>query len=142
MSTLFGIVVVAALVLVPVFLVSMLVRSIREERRSADLRKIWPNFALGIVLCILFFVSWATQSVAEWRKYVQDQRDHNKPVVAGEFVVVFGEATLQNWQSEFLEAFALVVFASTYIHHGSGESKDSQDRIEQKVDRLVEKLGA
>ena len=142
MSTLFGIVVVAALVAVPTYLVSMLIGSIRTTRREENLRKVWPNFALGIVLCALFFVSWTTQAAAEWRKYVQDQRDHGKPVETGEFVIVFGEASLQNWQSEFLEAFAVVVFTTMYIHHGSAESKDSEDRIEQKVDRIVEKLGA
>ena len=142
MSTAVGIVIVAVIVIVPTYLVWLLASSIRETRRTENLRKLWPNFALGIVLCGLFFISWTTQAAAEWRKYVQDQRDHGSPVEAGEFVIVFGEATLQNWQSEFLEAFALVVFTSMYLHHGSAESKDSEDRIEQKLDKLVEKLGA
>jgi hypothetical protein len=141
-STVFGIVVAAALVLVPTYLVMMLIRSIRDAQRKEHLRALWPNFALGIVLCALFFISWTTQAAAEWRKYVQDQRDHGKSAEAGEFLIVFGEASLQNWQSEFLEAFALVVFSAMYVHHGSGESKDGEDRIEQKVDKIIEKLGA
>jgi len=130
------------MVLVPTYLVWLLVDSIRETRRKENLRKVWPNFALGIILCALFFISWTTQAAAEWRKYVQDQSDHGKPVEAGEFVIVFGEATVQNWQSEFLEAFALVVFSAKYLHHGSAESKDSEERIEKKVDKIVEKLNA
>jgi succinate dehydrogenase hydrophobic anchor subunit len=142
MDTLFGITTIAALVLVPSYLVWMLVKAIQQERRSSNIRKVWPNFALGIVVCALFFFSWTTHAFAEWRKYVQDQDDHNQPTRAGEFVIQFGEATLQNWQSEFLEAFGLIVLTSAYLHRGSAESRDSEDRLEAKVDRLLKKFDA
>jgi uncharacterized protein DUF6766 len=57
-------------------------------------------------------------------------------------VIQFGEATLQNWQSEFLEAFGLIVLTAAYLHRGSAESRDSEDRLEAKVDRLLKKLDA
>lgn len=142
MATVFGIVTIAILVLIPVYLVWMLVRSIREERRRSNLRRVWANFALGIVLMILFFVSWGGQAFAQWREYVQDQKEHQAPVVAGEFVIDFGQSTLENWQSEFLQLFSFVVLAAVYIHHGSSESKDSEDRMEEKIDRIVKKLDA
>jgi hypothetical protein len=142
MSTVFGITTILALILVPGYLVWMLIKTIQQERRSANLRKVMPHFSLGIVVCVLFFVSWTAHAFAEWRKFVQDQENHNKPARAGEFVIQFGEATLQNWQSEFLEAFGLIVLTSAYLHRGSAESKDSEDRIEAKIDRVVEKLDA
>jgi purine-cytosine permease-like protein len=142
MSTLFGVVAIAVMILVPGYLVWLLLKSIRDERRSAHVRNLWGNFALGIVLCTLFFVSWGAHAATEWRKYVQDQHSHSEPASAGEFVIVFGEATLQNWQSEFLEAFALVVLASVFVHHGSAESRDTEDRIESKLDRVIKKVDA
>jgi hypothetical protein len=131
MGTVFGIVALAILVLVPVYLIWMLVTSIREERRTAKSRGIWESFGLGIVLFSFFLISWIGHGLA-----------HDQPVGAGEFVIQFGEATLQNWQSEFLEAFALVVFTTRYIHRGSAESKDSNDRMEAKIDLLMKKLEA
>jgi hypothetical protein len=141
-STLFGIITMAVLVLVPSYLVWMLVKTIQQERRSSNVRNLWGNFALGIVVCALFFLSWTAHASAEWRKYVQDQDNHNQPTRAGEFVIQFGEATLQNWQSEFLEAFGLIVLTSAYLHRGSAESRDSEDRMEAKIDKLVKKLDA
>jgi SNF2 family DNA or RNA helicase len=56
--------------------------------------------------------------------------------------VEFGQATLENWPSEFLQLFAFVVLAAVFVHHGSAESRDSEDRMEQKIDRIVKKVDA
>jgi cytochrome c biogenesis protein CcdA len=142
MSTVFGVITMAILVLVPAFLIYTMVRSIRDERRSSNVKRIWANFGLSLVLCTLFFVSWIGQAVVQWRDYVQQAREHDQPVVAGEYFVEFGEATLENWQSEFLQLFSFVVIAALFIHRGSAESKDSDDRVEAKIDRIVRKLDA
>jgi hypothetical protein len=141
-STVFGIVTVVVLVAIPAYLLWMLVKSIQDERRSSNVRRVWANFALSIVLCALFLVSWAGQAIAQWRSYVQNQQEHEKPVAAGEFLMEFGEATMENWQSEFLQLFSFVVLAAVFIHRGSAESKDSDDRMESKIDRIVKKLDA
>jgi Domain of unknown function (DUF6766) len=87
-------------------------------------------------------VSWGGQAFSEWRTYVQDQLDHRQPALAGEFLMEFGESTLENWQSEFLQLFSFVVLAALFVHRGSAESKDSDDRMEEKIDRIVKKLDA
>jgi hypothetical protein len=142
MSTIFGILTIGILLLVPVYLLSMLVKSIQDERRSSNVKRVWANFGLSIVLCALFFLSWGGQAVAQWRTYVQEQQDHGEAVESGEFLMEFGEATLENWQSEFLQLFSFVVLAAVFIHRGSAESKDSDDRMEEKLDRIVSKLDA
>jgi hypothetical protein len=129
------------MVLIPLYLVTMLVKTIRDERRSARV-KIWPSFALGIVVCSLFFVVWMAHALVEWQKYADDQQEHGASPTAGGFVVQFGEATLQNWQSEFLEEFGLIVLTAAYLHRGSAESRDSEDRIEQKLDEVLKRLDA
>jgi cytochrome c biogenesis protein CcdA len=133
---------IAVLIVVPAYLVWMLFKSIQDERRSSSLRRVWANVALSIVLMTLFFVSWGAQAFAQWRQYVQEQEAHQQPIVAGEFVVEFGQATLENWPSEFLQLFAFVVLAAVFVHHGSAESRDSEDRMEQKIDRIVKKVDA
>jgi heme O synthase-like polyprenyltransferase len=142
MATVFGILTILVLVAVPAYLIWMMLRSIREEQRTENIRKVWTNFGLSIVLCVLFFASWIGQAVAQWRAFVQEQRDHREAAELGEFLMEFGHSTLENWQSEFLQLFSFVVLAAVYVHHGSAESKDSEDRMEAKIDRIVKKLDA
>jgi hypothetical protein len=142
MATVFGFLTILVLVAVPAYLIWMMLRSIREEQRTENIRKVWTNFGLSIVLCVLFFASWIGQAVAQWRAFVQEQRDHEESAELGEFLMEFGHSTLENWQSEFLQLFSFVVLAAVYIHHGSAESKDSDDRMEAKIDRIVQKLDA
>jgi hypothetical protein len=38
-------------------------------------------------------------------------------------------ATFENWQSEFLQLFTMVILTAFLIHKGSSESKDSDDEM-------------
>ncbi|HJS26224.1 MAG TPA: DUF6766 family protein [Actinomycetota bacterium] len=118
------------------FLLGMLVRSVVRERRSSGVRKIWRNFGLSLAFAVLFLVSWAAQGVAEWQVYASEQAEHGETARLSEFWFHFGQSTLENWQSEFLQLFSFVVLAAVLIHHGSAESKDGTDRIERKVNEI------
>lgn len=133
---------VTVLVLLAVagYLLATMIRSIMDEKRSSRVRKIWKNFGLSIALAILFLVSWAGQAVAEWGAYRHEQLDHGQPVEVSEYLVQFGQSTLENWQSEFLQLFSFVVLAAILIHRGSAESKDSDDRMEAKLDDITRRL--
>ena len=52
----------------------------------------------------------------------------------------FGQSTLENWQSEFLQLFSFVVFSAVLIHRGSAESRDGDDRMEETLQRIEKKL--
>jgi H+/Cl- antiporter ClcA len=122
------------------FLLVSMVRSIRREMRRAGLRKVWRNFGLSIGFAILFFTSWIAQGFAEWHVYVSEQQTHGEPLGIADFITQFSQSTLENWQSEFLQLYSFVVMAALFIHRGSAESKDSNDRMEQKIDRIKEQL--
>ena len=51
------------------------------------------------------------------------------------------QSTFENWQSEFLQLFSFVVLAALYIHKGSAESKDGEEKIEASLRRIEEHLG-
>jgi hypothetical protein len=53
----------------------------------------------------------------------------------------FAQATLENWQSEFLQLFSFTVMAAVLIHKGSAESRDSDDRISAALKRIEDQLG-
>jgi hypothetical protein len=121
------------------FVVYSMVRSIRNERREG--RSIWKDFGLGIALMILFFVTWFAQGITEWQTYTDEQRSHGEPATAGDFVSEFSQSTLENWQSEFLQLFAFVSLAALYVHKGSAESKDSDEKVEASLHRIEQHLG-
>ncbi len=129
-------VVLATLAGVAGYLIGALVQSILKERRGSRIRRIWRNFALSISFAVLFLLSWVVQGIAEWDVYREDQRAHGEPAAISDYIVHFGQSSLENWQSEFLQLFSFVVLSSVFIHRGSGESKDGQDRIEEAVNEI------
>ena len=131
----------ALLVIVGVtaYLVGTLVKSIHNEKKTS--MRLWKNFGLSLGFCVLFFVSWAAHGVAEWQTFTDEQNDHGKKAEVGDFVAQFSRATLENWQSEFLQLFSFTVMASVLIHKGSAESRDSGDGIQAALKRIEDKLG-
>jgi hypothetical protein len=122
-----------------VFVVAAMVRSIQNERAAT--RSVWREFSLGLALMILFFVTWIAHGIVEWQAYTDEQRAQGEATAAGDFVAQFAQATLENWQSEFLQLFAFVSLAALYIHKGSAESKDGEERLESSLRRIEEHLG-
>jgi len=120
-------------------LVAAMLRSIRDERTPG--RSVWREFGLSMVLGLLFLSTWAGQFVSEWQTYVDEQRAHGEPTEYGDFASQFMQSTLENWQSEFLQLFSFVVLAALYIHKGSGESKDSGEKVEASLRRIEQQLG-
>jgi hypothetical protein len=121
-------------------MVATMARAIVQERRSANLPAVWANFGLSISFLVLFLVSWVGQALAEWGTYVQEARAHDTSPSIADFFIQFGQSTFENWQSEFLQLFSFVVFSAILIHHGSAESKDGTDRIEEAVGRIERRL--
>ena len=133
----FAVLVLAAISL---YLVAAMLWHIREEKRKGGLKKTWKNFSLSIAFCILFLGSWAAHGIVEWQTYKADQHDHGEQVNTIGFINEFSQSTLENWQSEFLQLFSFVVMAALFLHHGSAESKDSDERIEAILHRIEQKL--
>ena len=102
------------------------------------------DYGLGIVLAVLFFVSWVLQSVTGWMEFAGDQQ------AQGEVAQLFGSsgyfwswmaATFENWQSEFLQLFTMVLLTAFLIHRGSTESKDSDDELMLQIAAIRRELG-
>jgi len=98
--------------------------------------KILRNNGLSIVLTLLFLVFLAGQAVAGMYEYNDEQQEHGQPTVdfAGYLNTShFVEATMENWESEFLQMFFFVVLTACLYQKGSAESKDPDK--EEAVDR-------
>src|SRR3954453_8446112 len=118
----------------------------REQADTAEetgLRRIWRDYGLSIAMFALFAVFFVGHTIVGWMQYAADQASHgDKATVFGDsgYVVYWGEWTLQNWQSEFLQSAVLIVFAAWWIHRGSAESKDGQDEMQQQLQRIESRL--
>ena len=93
---------------------------------AGRLRTIWHHHGLSIALLALFLVSMVGQTWAGWYAYNEEQRSHHQPSVtlAGYLTTGhFGEATFENWESEFLQMAFYVLLTAWLFQIGSSESK-------------------
>ncbi|HEV2790621.1 MAG TPA: DUF6766 family protein [Solirubrobacterales bacterium] len=82
--------------------------------------------SLMIAMFLVFFASWFAQSATGWTDFNQEQHDHGDPRVSWWSYVGssrFWEATLQNWQSEFLAVGSFAILVVYLRQRGSAESK-------------------
>jgi hypothetical protein len=90
------------------------------------MRLFLKNNSLTLVFTVLFLGSLLGQSLAGWKLFNEEQLAHDAPAVSyARYLVTsdFGEAVIENWQSEYLQ-FACFIFATVWlIQRGSNESK-------------------
>jgi hypothetical protein len=100
------------------------------------MRKILRENGLSIVLFLLLVLFLAGQAVSGMFTYNEEQQQHGQPTV--DFIGYlatphFLEATMENWESEFLQMFAFVVLTAFLFQKGSAESKKLDE--DEPVDR-------
>ncbi len=94
--------------------------------RTGGVRTAIYSNSLLIVMALIFIGSWFAQSVTGWTAYNSEQVDHGDPKLSWIGYLGsarFWEATLQNWQSEFLAVGSFAVLAIYLRQRGSPESK-------------------
>jgi hypothetical protein len=98
----------------------------RLPESAGPLRRLWHYHGLSIVLILLFVVTMVGQTLSGWYTYNEDQRDHGEAavtLVAYLGTGHFGEATFENWESEFLQMAFYVLLTVWLFQVGSSESK-------------------
>jgi hypothetical protein len=99
--------------------------------------RFFRNNGLSLVLFVLFFFTLVIgQSIVGQREYNNDQQEHGQPTIGyAEYLSTphFLEATMENWESEFLQMFLFIVLTIFLYQKGSAESKDPDK--EEEVDR-------
>ena len=92
------------------------------------------------LLVALWLGSWIGQGVFQWSEYVSTQQDHNAPIQISEFVAEFMSATLENWQSEWLQLIYQAIFILGFKHMFFKIDAEDLERIEQKLDEVLDRL--
>ena len=90
------------------------------------MKRILHNNGLSLVLFGLFMIFQIGLSIVGHRQHNQERIDHRLvPITFAEYLASdsFIEATMENWESEFLQMFAYVVLTTFLLQKGSAESK-------------------
>ena len=66
--------------------------------------------------------------------------EHGQPAVVSEYLAQMMRDTMENWQSEFLQLIWQVAGLSILFYVGSPQSKEGDDRKEEKLDYIIRKL--
>lgn len=93
--------------------------------------KIFRENGLSIVLGTCFLLFLVGQAITGMLQFNEDQQEHGQPTVnfaAYLSTPHFWEATMENWESEFLQMFAFVVLTVFLFQKGSAESKDPDEK--------------
>jgi hypothetical protein len=75
-----------------------------------------------------------------WYSYVQEQTEHKQRIQFNGYLNETLRDTMENWQSEFLQLMWQVAGLSILWYIGSSQSKEADDRLEEKIDLLIQKL--
>ena len=111
------------------------------------IRRVLHENGLSIAVALLFSVFLVGQSVAGHRYFNEEQRREGHSTLSyadylrsGSFV----SATMENWESEFLQMAAYVVFTAFLFQKGSSESKklDEPEAVDRDPRLSRDKPGA
>lgn len=101
-------------------------------------RRFVRDNSLSIAAVGLFLLIFGVgQTISGFRVFNEDQRAHHQPVVGfGRYLTSshFGEATFENWESEFLQMGAYVLLTVRLRQRGSAESKSVNGSDEVDAD--------
>lgn len=98
---------------------------------------VWKRYGFAWVTGGLFLFSLVGHWMAGWFEFVQEQQAHGQAIEFGPYAVQMLRGTLENWQSEFLQLVWQVVGLTYFLYIGSPQSKEEDDRLEDKIDALL-----
>jgi hypothetical protein len=114
----------------------------RDSNKKLRLTKLLQKNKRGFLWVTLgfFVISLAVHWVFAWFAYVQEQQEHNQPIQIGDYFNMTFRDVMENWQSEFLQLIWQVAGLSFLLYVGSPQSKESSERLEEKIDFIIKRL--
>lgn len=98
------------------------------------------KYGFFYVTFVFFLVSWVGQFIFQVMEVKNDAQTHGESFTWIDFWPQFFSSTFENWQSEFLQLCWQAAGLAFLYFWGSSQSKESDDRLEKKIDRLAEHM--
>jgi len=99
---------------------------------------IFTAYGFAWVTLIFFLLSLGGHWLFGWFAFVEEQAAHGEPVEVASYTIEMARDTLENWQSEFLQLLWQVGGLAVLFYLGSPQSKEGDDRKEEKIDRILQ----
>jgi hypothetical protein len=103
-------------------------------------KNIFQKYGYLWVTLVLFITSMGAHWTFAWYTYKQEQEEKNLPVDTKDYLNEVSRDTFENWQSEFLQLIWQVAGLSFLLSTGSPQSKEGDERVEEKIDFLLKKI--
>lgn len=107
------------------------------------MNQVFRDYGLSMTLAVLFTLSLVLHGLTGWVEFVAEQEAHGlTPTLFGGsgYLWTWLSTTFENWQSEFIQLFTMVVLAAFLIHRGSQQSKDSDEELKMMLNRVERRL--
>jgi hypothetical protein len=98
-------------------------------------------YSFAIVTGVLFLLSWTGQFIFQMIEVQNTASQHGQAFQWSEFLPQFLSSTFENWQSEFLQLVWQAAGLTFLFFWGSSQSKESNERVEAKIDALLAERG-
>ena len=102
---------------------------------------VFRKYAYAWITLAFFLVSFALHWWFGWEAFQDEAREHGSAPEVSEYLTQMSRDTFENWQSEFLQLLWQVVGLAYFLYLGSPSSKENDDRVEAKIDALLELVG-
>jgi hypothetical protein len=103
---------------------------------------IFKKYGYAWITVGFFLVSLLLHWFFGWRAFVDEAAQHGQAAQAAEYLNEMLRDTFENWQSEFLQLIWQVVGLAYFLYVGSPSSRESDDRMEAKLDAILHLQGA
>jgi hypothetical protein len=112
-------------------------RSMKKNTMNQSILKkkgyLWVTLAL-------FLLSLSLHWIFGYEAFKNEQAEHGQEIVMADYLVEMMRDTMENWQSEFLQLIWQVAGLSFLWYVGSPDSKEGDDRKEEKLDYILKKI--
>jgi hypothetical protein len=94
-------------------------------------------YSFALVTGALFLFSWLGQFIFQMITERNEAEQHGQSFTWSDFFPQFLQSTFENWQSEFLQLVWQAAGLALFYYWGSSQSRESDERIEAKLDALL-----
>jgi len=98
-------------------------------------------YSFAIVTGAFFVLSWFGQFVFQLIEVRNDAAEHGTTFEWSQYWPQSLSSTFENWQSEFLQLVWQAAGLALFYFWGSSQSKEGDERLEAKIDRLLVEKG-
>jgi hypothetical protein len=106
---------------------------------------LFKKYSFLWITLVFYIISLSGHWAFAWFAYVNEQIAHYQEIEFRDYIIETSRDTLENWQSEFLQLIWQVAALAFLLHIGSPQSKEGDDRKEEKIDeilRMIDPKGA